>query len=286
MGFENRPYMRDPQQGGWGGYGAGGMPRISLGFPPLTPYVKYLLIINCAVFVGQMLSQGRVEGLLVAVGQPPLRLLELWRLVTFQFLHGSFGHLAANMVGLYFFGTGLEQVWGSKYFLKYYLTCGIAGGFIFEVASAFGAFQGFPLIGASAGVLGLMAAYAILFPETKVLLYFLFPIPIRPLIIFLTIGYILNVVLRFNDLSSNAGGDLCHLGGMAVGFIWLGGRGLWARMAVKFREDSRQRQQQKNTQLQYEVDRILAKVHEEGIHSLTRKEKQMLQEATQQQKRD
>jgi len=194
-------------------------------------------------------------------------------------------HLFFNMLILYFFGTSIERTWGSKKLLYFYLTCGFIGGLLFEVASAFGAFHGFPLIGASGGVLGVMAACAVLFPQMKVYVYFLFPIPIRVLIFLITIGYIANVIGRFDDPNSNAGGDLCHLGGMATGFLWIFSKPYFASFRQKAKEGAFQARMKQQQQLQFEVDKILAKVREQGIHSLSRKEKQTLERATDEQKR-
>ncbi len=282
MGFENRPYYRD-SSGGYGG-GQGGGPRISLGFPSLTPTIKKILIINCLVFVGQMILPRSIQLWFVATGQPPVALLHVWRLISFQFLHANFMHLFINMLLLYFFGTSLERTWGSKKLLYFYLTCGFIGGLLFEVASAFGAFHGLPLVGASGGVLGVMAACAVLFPQMKVYVYFLFPIPIRVLILLITIGYIANVLGRFDNPNSNAGGDLCHLGGMATGFLWIFSNSYFASFRQKTAQGAFQAKMKQQQQLQFEVDRILSKVREQGIQSLTRKEKQTLERATEEQK--
>jgi dipeptidase len=72
---------------------------------------------------------------------------------------------------------------------------------------------------------------------------------------------------------------------MAAGFVWILGRSHFDRMGMKLKKGAWEKKQQKQSQLQYEVDRILAKVHEQGIHNLTRKEKQILQKATEEQKR-
>ncbi len=256
------------------------MPQLA--FPPLTPMVKYLIIINCAVFLLQVLAKGRIEYLFAAEVNSNLGILQVWRLVTFQFLHGSFGHLFANMLGLYFFGTAVERTWGSRHFLRFYLFCGALGGVLYMLACTFGYLgRGVPLVGASGGVLGVMVACAVMFPQIKVLLFFILPIPIRVLVAFITFGYVINVLQRGN----NAGGDLCHLGGMATAVAWIFLTPALSRMTEKRQEGAYQRKLDQERALQYEVDRILAKVHEKGIHSLTRKEKQILQHATESQRR-
>ncbi len=250
--------------------------------PRPTKVVKYLLIINIAVYVVDLLLDRKLMIVFAAAGRPVEVAVQVWRLVTFQFLHAGTFHLLFNMIGLYFLGPTLEQSWGSKKFLAFYLICGAVGGLLYVVTSAAGLFgeDPFPLVGASGGVLGLLVACAILFPHFVIILLF-FPVPIRFAAILLTIVYVLSIL----GGESNAGGDLCHLGGMATGFIWVMGRGNLASWRVKRQQGAFRRKQEEQTKLQYELDRILAKVHEQGIQSLTRREKEILRRATENQKR-
>ncbi len=198
--------------------------RISAGMPKPTTVVKWLLIINIAIFVLQMIFRRTSNGMELpffekwfsAMGSQPL---QVWRLITFQFLHANTFHLLFNMLGLYFLGPVLERSWGPKRFIAFYLTCGFVGGLLFIITSNFNIVAGGLLIGASGGVLGLLVACAILFPQFVVILL-LFPVPIRFAAGLMTFVYILSILGN----EGNAGGDLCHLGGMATGFIWVMGR--------------------------------------------------------------
>ncbi|MCP4711035.1 MAG: rhomboid family intramembrane serine protease [Planctomycetes bacterium] len=288
VSFQDRQYYREPVSEG-GGFRPN-RPTASMFFPSLTPWVKYLMIINVVVFVLQIMTRTYDPELgilikdpladwLAARGQPPLVALQIWRLITFQFLHGDFGHLLFNMIGFYFFGTAIERTMGSKRFIYFYLTCGVVGGLIFVISTMLGFYKGGYLVGASGGLLGLMAAMAIYYPKAKVYLYFLFPIPIRVLILVITVLYTLNILRG----GSNAGGDLCHLGGMATGFVWLLGRGHFNSLWQKQQQGAFRRKQEDEAKLQFEVDRILAKVKEHGMQSLTRKEQDTLRRATKQQ---
>lgn len=281
MGFYDRHYHTKPGNFSGGGQYGGNRPG-GFGFPSLTPMVKMLILINVAVFILQQIGGGRVEYLFAASGDTPIFAVQLWRLLAFQFLHGGLGHILFNMLGLYFFGTALERIWGSRHFMAYYLTCGAVGGLLYVIASLIGYFpeRGI-LVGASGGVLGLMAAVAIMFPNAKVYLYFLFPIPIRILIAFITIGYIANVVTG----GPNAGGDLCHLGGMATGFVWILGRPYFVQWQTKVQMKVNDYQADRERKLEVELDRILAKVHEKGIASLTQREKDILQRATEEKRK-
>lgn len=277
MGFQDRPYYREPQPSGPGGFG-----RPTFSLPRLTPMVKYLLIANFAIYILQIIGWRRetafIEEWFAAVSWKPW---QIWRLITFQFLHAGTIHILFNMLGLFFLGPTLERSWGSKKFLTFYLLCGAVGGALFLIGSHLSMFFGNILVGASGGVLGLLVACAILFPHFVVLLLF-FPVPIRFAAVLFTGVYILSVISGVG----NAGGDLCHLGGMATAFVWIMSRPYFAKWKMKHQEGAYQRKLENQQQLQYEVDRILAKVHEQGIQSLTRKEKQILQDATEHQKRE
>lgn len=280
MGFEDRHY----RQASYGGGNPAG--RTGFFLPGITPMVKYLLIINVVVHIIQSLTPGSLESWFAASGHPVSNAFQLWRLVTFQFLHGSPGHLLFNMIGLYFLGVILERAWGSRQFLKFYLVTGAVGGFIYVLASCFGAFQDSLLVGASGGVLALMVGCAILFPQMKLLVFFILPVSIRVIASFLVLAYFFNVIQEFNNPASNAGGDLCHLGGMITGFFWVMARPYLAGLQQQRQQGSFEHKHQQQANQQYEVDRILAKVHEKGIQSLTRNEKKTLQQATDSQKQN
>jgi len=252
---------------------------MTFGIRPPSKAVKYLLIINCVAFLLQLGMRGRLESLFAASGESPIIALQVWRLISFQFLHANPIHLLFNMIGLFFLGRILEQSWGAKKFLYFYLTCGTVGGAVFVLASLAGLLSPNYLVGASGGVLGLLVACAVLFPQVVVILL-LFPVPIRTAAFLLTALYVLMIL----SSGPNAGGNLCHLGGMATAFIWVTGKSYFASWKRKISKGAYQRQSDQKQKMQYEVDRILAKVHNQGLQSLTRRERQILQEATEQQK--
>jgi membrane associated rhomboid family serine protease len=183
-------------------------PQMRMTFPSLTPMVKWLLIINFVVFFAQ--KAGADEFLTKWFSVYPLSLsysLQIWRLIGYQFLHGSIGHVFFNMLGLFFLGPTLEQHWGSRRFIFFYLGCGAAGGlfYIFLVTVGFLS-PGF-LVGASGAILGMVAACAILFPHFVVFILF-FPVPIRVAAVAGTLLYILLIITK----ATNAGGEAAHLG--------------------------------------------------------------------------
>ncbi|MFC1780913.1 rhomboid family intramembrane serine protease [Planctomycetota bacterium] len=167
------------------------MPNMRFHFPRLTPIVKKLIIINVVIYFIVILipSLGNFIYNWFAVDTASkLQYFQIWRLVSYQFLHSPnyIWHIIFNMLGLYFLGPTLEKHWGSKKFLTFYLICGIAGGLFYMLTTAVGFLPSFPLVGASGSILGLLAACAILFPQFIVFL-FIFPVPIRFAAIILTL---------------------------------------------------------------------------------------------------
>ncbi|MEO1237042.1 MAG: rhomboid family intramembrane serine protease [Planctomycetota bacterium] len=297
MGTESRDYLRDEARrysgGGGGLFGRLGSHSV----------VTWLLGINFVVFVWESIFGTAMRGSFLALGPVGFFSVDtavyggqVWRFLTYQFLHGGFLHLLFNMIGLFFFGPMLEQWWGSRRFLAYYLLCGVSGA---VVASLLGAVPGlgiFPvgaaLIGASGAVFGILAGCAVLFPHQRVQLLFPpIPMTMRTMaLIFLAISA-LGVIAG----SANAGGDAAHLGGALLGFALTKKAGLlnWAdrvspgaitgapgAVRDKVNAGRSERKLARERADEAEVDRILAKVAESGLHSLTAKEKKTLNRAT------
>ena len=179
-------------------------------------------------------------------------------------------------MALFFLGPPLEQHWGSRKFLSFYLICGASGGLLYLLLAGVGFLQPGIMIGASGSILGLLAACAILFPHFTVFV-FVFPVPIRVAAIGFGFVYLLMVVTRGGG---NTGGDVAHLAGMATGaaYVLLGPR--LGQFKLKSRAGSWEKKLEEERKLQIEVDRILAKVHQHGLHSLSGQEKRVLKKAT------
>jgi len=193
-----------------------------MSFPRPTPVVKWLLIVNIVVFLlGFLIPQFGVFLLdWFAVWPETLgKSLQIWRLITYQFLHGGLGHIFWNMFILFFFGPMLERFWGSRKFLTFYLICGAMGGILYPLLAHIGWLGVAHLIGASGSILGMLAAAAILFPSMIVYLFGIFPMRMSVLAIILAVMSILSVLRP--DVSANAGGDAAHLGGMVAGAIYV-----------------------------------------------------------------
>jgi membrane associated rhomboid family serine protease len=278
MGLYDRDYTRADFQSQFGH-----APQMRIAFPKITPVVKWLLIINVAVFLVSIMIPAVARFFYTWFSVYPATVgvsLQLWRLITYQFLHSvyGFGHIFVNMLVLFFFGPMLERFWGSRKFLTFYLICGAMGGVVYPVLALAGWLEAGPLVGASGSVLGMLAAGAILFPNLRVYVWGIIPVKLMVLaIIFAAISIL--TLLR-PDQFSNAGGQAAHLGGMAAGAIYVLSQSWRDRFRSKVQTGKWEKQMAVQRGLRAELDRILQKVHESGIQSLTSKERKTLKEAT------
>jgi membrane associated rhomboid family serine protease len=181
-----------------------------------------VLAANVVVFLLEA-SGGRVARAVTGFGimQPEAVIHgQLWRLFTATYLHASLGHLFANMLGLYFFGGPLEAVWGTKRFLAVYTLGGVAGNVVLTAAGLLGFMDPFTLgLGASGSILTLVGAAAVLFPEARVYVYFLFPLRLRTFAVLYGVWFVFNIA----NQGQNYGGDICHLIGILIGagYAWV-----------------------------------------------------------------
>ena len=180
-----------------------------------TPIVLNLIIINALVFVAQMVMDKTAPGLTgyIALYSYQSELFKPYQLVTHMFAHGGFMHILFNMYALWMFGSVLERVWGPKKFLIFYLVCGLAAG----LAQMFTMDLMGSAVGASGAIMGLLAAFAYLFPNVQ--FYILpFPFPIKAK--FMVAIYA--AIDLFGGLHPGASDNIAHfahLGGLVMGFI-------------------------------------------------------------------
>jgi membrane associated rhomboid family serine protease len=298
MGWRDRPYAHrdyDAHDTRGSRYRGSGLSGLSV--------VTTLIIVNIVVhFLTYSVSEdllrimwgwGVMQANAVLHGQ-------VWRLLTATYLHSGFHHIFFNMLALYFFGPALERVWGPRQFFVVYTAGGIAGNILLTLAGLVGFIDpDVPAVGASGSVLALLGACAVLFPNAQVYVYFLFPIRIRTFVAIYGIWFLYNVWQQ----GANYGGDLCHLGGLAVGLWWaysggisLSGRhrtvvdpsSLLGKLTGRSARTPSGRDpgtgarwdETEQPPDEQEVDRILRKVHEQGLDSLTPEEKNTLIEAS------
>jgi membrane associated rhomboid family serine protease len=258
----------------------------------LTPWVQRLLIANFAVFVITMMVQGIANEMAFV---PALMFLRPWTLLTYMFVHANFMHIFFNMIGLFFFGPPLESRWGSTTFIKFYLFCGLGGAvfsFLFAYHSA--------VVGASGAVYGIMLAFAINWPNMPIYIWGILPVPAKYLVGVLVVMSLMSVI-------GGAGGNIAHFAHMG-GFVFalihmklLSGGGSIASLRDKLTKrrmkvvrgsddapsatrgpSSTEPPQPKrpDPRVLDEVDRVLDKIRNEGMSSLTPAERRLLDDVS------
>ena len=141
-----------------------------------------------------------------------------WQIVTYAFLHGSFAHIFFNMFGLYMFGSEIERLFGSRFFLSFYLASVVSAALTHLVVTSMMGSPPVPMVGASGGIYGLILAYGMYFPNRRIVLL-IPPIPMRArvfVIVFAAIELGLGVLQPGGSVAHFA-----HLGGMLGGFLMI-----------------------------------------------------------------
>ncbi len=182
-------------------------------FQRITPIVLNLIIINVVVFAAQMLLDGPEEKVsqLIALWPYNSPFFKPYQLVTHMFAHGGILHILLNMYALWMFGTEVERAWGPKRFLIFYLACGLAAGVTQMLLS------NNPSVGASGAIMGLLAAFAYLFPNRQ---FYIIPIPFP-----IKAKYMVAIYAAydlFGGVHPGAADNIAHfahLGGLVMGFI-------------------------------------------------------------------
>jgi membrane associated rhomboid family serine protease len=298
--LEDRDYMRQPEYRG--------IPRWSA--------TTILLAVFAAVFVAEIVVSPMPRLLIpgnrfcydyFALSLEGLRHGYVWQLLTYQFMHASLWHIFGNSLAIYFFGRELEILLGWKKYLTLFFTSGVVGG-IFQVLTTKLWPQIFPdagVVGASAGAFGLIAAFAMIYPDRELMLLLFFVIPLRmrakTLLIFSAALAVAGVVFSESIFGGNVA-NAAHIGGMLTGIFYVrkiiqgnwfqwkffarreqprefattpAGKVKFWRAAVRPADDEIPTDQF----LQKEVDPILDKISAHGIQSLTARERQILESA-------
>jgi membrane associated rhomboid family serine protease len=273
-------------------------------FPKLTPSVGRIIAVTAVVqlllatvFTNQDIGNALAMWPAGFASQP-------WGLVTYLFVHSGVIHLATNMLGLYLFGTAVENRMGSRSFLLYYLYCGV-GAALFSLALSL-VIQQPPMVGASGAIFGVMVAFAMFWPEVEI---FVFPIPVpikaRTLVIALAL-----IDLVFARLGTDNIAHEAHLGGMLAGYLFFR-----IQSYTRHRPTPAPRQQPERVVMVQqtatresephavqpirpaaprlasdpvaaELDRVLDKISATGIASLTVDEKRFLDEVSKRKQRE
>jgi membrane associated rhomboid family serine protease len=186
----------------------------------IPPVTRFLLVANVVIFIIDQLTRGIISAYLALYSLnthlDAIQTFKTYQLVTHMFIHGSFGHIFFNMFGLFIFGRVLETAIGSKKFFILYFASGLGAAglqlLVYYLQHSVGA-----MVGASGAIMGITAAFAVLFPNVEMMLIFL-PVPIKAkyfVPIFLVIELFFGVAnFRVDNIAHFA-----HLGGAIVGFI-------------------------------------------------------------------
>ncbi len=255
----------------------------------LTPWVKRLLIANVVVYLAAI----AVPALDIWLAFVPAHTLTRpWTILTYMFVHAGFWHLFFNMIILFFFGPPLEGMWGSREFLKFYVVAGL-GGAVFSYLFAFNA----GVVGASAAMYGVMLAFAMNWPDMPIHIWGILPVKAKWLVAFLAAVSILSLVGGREDGVAH----FAHLGGFVAGFLYLklddqltsrvdrlktfvtrrkldvaAGGGSPGSEPVAGSPRSRRREDR----VLDEVDRVLDKISESGLQSLSEEELRLLDQVS------
>ncbi|MDR0787253.1 MAG: rhomboid family intramembrane serine protease [Gemmatimonadota bacterium] len=260
----------------------------------VTPWVWRLILANVGIFVVTSL----VPGLIPYLQFNPSQILpRIWTPFTYMFVHGGLFHVLFNMLALFFFGPPLEERWGSREFLQFFLICGLGGALLSMLTP-------YPIIGASGAILGVMVAFAMYWPDNPIYFWGIIPVKAKWLVAFM-------VGLDFYYAVTGGPSGiayLAHLGGAftAVGYLkspWA--PPAWGELPKKARRPGDQSWKARlgglvkrsgqgmgstptvslNARVQRsragdDVDRLLEKISREGLASLTPEERIRLEEAS------
>ena len=269
----------------------------------ITPWVGRLIIANAVVLLLLMTLFTSPDVFRVLQFSPSTAWTQPWTFVSYMFVHGGLLHLLANMLMLYVFGTAVESRMGSRPFLLYYLYCGV-GAALFSVLLA-GLMPVGPFVGASGAILGVAVAFAMFWPDAE-LIIFPIPVPIkaRTLVIALVVLDVIGSRLWPGDGIAH----IAHVGGAAFGYLFFRIQSLSRRApaqptrtverVVMVQSGSaepdrrtpvtpmRPRRRVDADPVAAEVDRVLDKISEKGISSLTPAERRFLDEVAKKKKHD
>ena len=179
-------------------------------FPPV---VKNLLIINFIVFLATIVLErygyANITSM-CALNAIPTGRFRLWQLFTYMFMHANWSHILFNMFALWMFGYVLENYWGSRRFLFYYIICGIGAGLCNLLVPGWGI-----TVGASGAVYGILLAFGMMFPNEQIYFYFLIPIKAKWFVIIFAVIELFEGIFYTNSGVAH----FAHLGGMIFGLI-------------------------------------------------------------------
>ncbi|MEI7808031.1 MAG: rhomboid family intramembrane serine protease [Verrucomicrobiota bacterium] len=283
--LEDRDYMRQPEFGGsrW-------TPRFQLRWSwTVVLLAVYLIVFVAEIAAAKFAPQSHFFSYL-ALSKEGMERGYFWQLVTYQFMHAGWLHLLLNCWAIFTFGRELETLLGEKKFLALVFSSGIVGG-VFQVLVSllWPDLFGDAVVGASACAFGLVAAFALIFPERELtmLVFFVIPVhlPAKTLLLISAVLAVTGIVFPWDNVANAA-----HLGGMVMGWFFVrrimrsrGARleGTFQLFPYREQEPSAHMRVEKSPAeiVAEEVDPILDKISAQGIQSLTAREREVLESA-------
>jgi len=266
-------------------------------FRAMPPAIKGLILATVAGFVISKLVGPDIQTLFGLVPEQTVFHRWIWQPFTYLFLHGGFWHLLFNLFALWMFGMPVEAQWGEVEFVKYYFLCGLGGAL---TTIALNPHSTIPVIGASASVYGMLVAFAMLYPDAVVYLYFLIPVKAAHMAI-------LFGAFEFFAGATNATPGVArfaHFGGMVTGYVYIRWWDAWRIRGKSFFKDLVEREEpappraraprreaaapvgreDRSASGMDEVDRILDKILADGLESLTDEERDIMRRYSQRNK--
>ncbi len=261
----------------------------------LTPFaflkqpIRVILSINLVVFalalLGSLFRSDTLQEMVYTLALLPDRYTEVWRLLTYAFVHVSPMHFLFNMLMFWMFGQEVCEWLGEKAFTALYVFSGVFAALFSIPFYLTGLMGNAVIIGASGALFGVMVAYARLFPERVLLIFFVIPMRIK---------YAIWVFIAIDLLMVNSGDSvahLTHLGGVLAGFLFMALREKGFRLP-RFSQEKASSSPKVlegelgSWQVDSHLDAILAKISRSGMDSLTRDEIAYLQKASQKRRRN
>ncbi|MCP4684964.1 MAG: rhomboid family intramembrane serine protease [bacterium] len=259
--------------------GPSGGRRAGFGPGALSPFIKWMLIINGGIYVLQYIFPAMTYHL----GLTPARFFAefpnlLYSVFTYMFLHstGQFFHILFNMFALWMFGTEIEFTWGSRKFARFYIFCGLAGAILTLIVYPS---QMAPMIGASGAIYGLLIAYWLMFPSRQLYIYFVLPVKVKWAIPgFMLLGFF---------FSGGNVAHMAHLGGAIFGLAYMKLDWRWLSFGKKLKnlrykrqEAKLEKRRQNAVDVMKRIDSILDKINEVGLENISKADRKFLEEAS------
>ena len=268
-------------------------------FKYLPRSIQTILLLNVGVFLISFLFGRNISSYILYYGAfIPSQAYELWRFLSYAFVHLNFMHIAFNMLMFWMFAYEVCKTIGERHFVALYLVSAIFASVFTLPLYSFGIMGNNPVIGASGALYGVMVAYAVLFPERIILLFFIIPMKIKhAILLFIAIDFFM----------ANSGDGIArytHLSGMLAGYLFmlfLNGKPIFKPYKKQkiyskefFKKQAKQQEQQgsdysKNNPLEgvlykgnsntkeERLNEILEKINRSGLQSLTQEERDYLQ---------